>query len=279
MKKSSQLLFYLLLALLFISMFRLFSEPPTEDIPYSTFKTLLAEKKVKDLVITRDHIRGTRAGQRGRKGKDLRRRPRRGQRPRKEPRCRGISYRGEISDNWLRDFLLTWILPLVVLMLIWSFVFRRMGAGRTGRDVHELRQVARQDLRRERRQGHVQRRGRRGRGQGRAHGDHRVPPPPGQVHQARRPHPQGRAAGRAPGNGQDAPVEGRGRRGQGAVLFHVRLGVRRDVRRRRRVARARPVPAGRAEGALHHLHRRARRPRPARGAWAWRARTRSGSRP
>jgi MoxR-like ATPase len=56
MKKSSQLLFYLILALLFISMFRLFSESPTEDIPYSTFKTLLAEKKVKDLLSTGGYI-------------------------------------------------------------------------------------------------------------------------------------------------------------------------------------------------------------------------------
>ena len=44
----------------------------------------------------------------------------------------GISYRGELTDNWIKDFLLTWILPLVVLMLIWSFVFRRMGAGGPG---------------------------------------------------------------------------------------------------------------------------------------------------
>ena len=47
MKRSSQVLFYLFAVLIFISMFRLFSEPPTEDVPYSTFKTLLAEKKSK----------------------------------------------------------------------------------------------------------------------------------------------------------------------------------------------------------------------------------------
>ena len=60
MKRSSQILFYFLAVLMLISMFRLFSEPPTEDVPYSDFKTLLAEKQVKDLVITRDHIRGNR---------------------------------------------------------------------------------------------------------------------------------------------------------------------------------------------------------------------------
>ena len=40
------------------------------------------------------------------------------------------------------------------------------------------------------------------------------------------------------------------------------LGLRRDVRGRRRLARARPVRAGQEERALHHLHRRDRRRRP-----------------
>lgn len=132
MKKGSQLLLYVLIFLAFLSMFRLFSEPQTEEIPYSTFKTLLAEKKVQDLAITRDIIKGTRVAEKDEKGKpfmvvriedpDLV----------KALAVSGISYRGELSDNWLRDFLLTWILPLVVLMLIWSFVFRRMGQGGPG---------------------------------------------------------------------------------------------------------------------------------------------------
>ncbi len=133
MKRNSQLLFYLLLALLFIGMFRIFSEPPSEDLPYSMFKQLLSEKKVKDLVITRDHVRGSRLPDKG------------GEKERpftvirvedndlvKNLDTAGISYRGEVSENWFRDFLLTWILPLVFLVLIWSFVFRRMGQGGPG---------------------------------------------------------------------------------------------------------------------------------------------------
>jgi cell division protease FtsH len=133
MKRSSQILFFFLAILMLVSMFRLFSEPSTEDIPYSDFKTLLAEKKVKDIVITRDHIRGIRILEKtGEKEKpftvvrvddnDLV----------KNLDASGIAYRGEISENWLRDFLLTWILPLAVLMLIWSFVFKRMSAGGPG---------------------------------------------------------------------------------------------------------------------------------------------------
>ncbi len=133
MTKRSQVVFFLVMVLLLISLFRFFSEPPSENIPYSRFKTLVAEKKVKDIVITRDYIRGLLVPEKtGEKEKsfsvvrvednDLV----------KNLEAGGVSYRGEISDNWIRDFLLTWILPLVVLMVIWSFVFRRMGGGNPG---------------------------------------------------------------------------------------------------------------------------------------------------
>ena len=65
-----------------------------------------------------------------------------------------------------------------------------------------------------------------------------------------------------PGHRQDAARARRRRRGGRAVLLDLRLGLRRDVRRRRRLARARPVRAGQAELALHHLHGRDRRRRP-----------------
>ena len=47
---------------------------------------------------------------------------------------------------------------------------------------------------------------------------------------------EGRAAGRPAGNRQDVAGPRRCRRGRGAVLLDLRLGVRRDVRRRRRCA-------------------------------------------
>ena len=133
MKKSPQFLFYLIILLVIISLFRLFSEQPAEEIPYSTFKTLLAEKRVKDLVLSREHIKGTRINAKE-GGKEQGFTVVRIEDPDlvKNLDSGGISYRGVISDNWLRDFLLTWILPLVILMLVWSFVFKRMGAGSPG---------------------------------------------------------------------------------------------------------------------------------------------------
>ncbi|VWC82653.1 putative cell division-related metallo peptidase [Burkholderia contaminans] len=49
-----------------------------------------------------------------------------------------------------------------------------------------------------------------------------------------------------------------GRRGGRNILFDQRLGVRRDVRRRRRRVCARSVRTGAAEGAMHRVHRRSR---------------------
>ncbi len=133
MKKSSQVLFYLLIFLAFISMFRLFSKPPAEEMPYSSFKTMLAEKKVKDLIITKDHIRGIRISEK-QGDKDMAFSVVRIEDPDliKTLMASGITYRGEVTDNWFRDFLLVWILPLAILMLIWSVVFKRMGAGGAG---------------------------------------------------------------------------------------------------------------------------------------------------
>ena len=65
-----------------------------------------------------------------------------------------------------------------------------------------------------------------------------------------------------PGHRQDAARARRRRRGGRAVLLDLGLGLRRDVRRRRRLARARPLRAGQAEQPLHHLHGRDRRRRP-----------------
>ena len=85
---------------------------------------------------------------------------------------------------------------------------------------------------------------------------------PAQVPAARRPDPARGAADRAARNRQDAAGAGAGRRGAGPVLLDLGLGVRRDVRRGRRLAGARSVPAGQGGGAGDHLHRRARRDRP-----------------
>ena len=127
---------------------------------------------------------------------------------------------------------------------------------------HGLRQVQGQAADRGAWPRHLRGRRRRRRGQGRSRGDRRVPARPAEVPAARRQDPARRAAGRPSRHRQDAAGARHRRRGQRAVLHHLRLGLRRDVRRRRRQPRPRHVRPGQEERALHHLHRRNRRGRP-----------------
>ncbi len=41
----------------------------------------------------------------------------------------GVDYRGKLASNWLSNLFFNWILPFVVLVAVWGFVFRRMGPG------------------------------------------------------------------------------------------------------------------------------------------------------
>ena len=112
------------------------------------------------------------------------------------------------------------------------------------------------------RQGDVRGRRRHRRGEGRAERGRRLPPQPGQVPAARRPHSARRAPVRPARDREDtARARGRGR-GERAVLLDGGVRVRRGDRGRRRVARARPVQGGEGERAGDRLHRRARRDRP-----------------
>ena len=66
-------------------------------------------------------------------------------------------------------------------------------------------------------------------------GDRRVPQGPAEVPEARRQDPEGRPADGPAGHRQDAARPRHRRRGQRAVLLDLRLRLRRDVRRRRRL--------------------------------------------
>src|SRR5512139_2214690 len=132
-KKGQQLLLLFFLLLASLSIMRLFSSPPAEEIKYSAFKKLVEDRQVADVVITGDVIRGTRTAAAGGKPFAV---------IRVEDRellkaldAAGVAYEGRTTDNWIRDLLLTWVLPLLVLVVLWSFLFRRMGAGGPGETV------------------------------------------------------------------------------------------------------------------------------------------------
>ena len=173
------------------------------------------------------------------------------------------------------NMLISWA-PFLLLIGFWVFFMRQMQSG--GNKALSFGKSKAKLLGQPAEEGHVQGRGRRRRGQGGAAGDHRVPARAPEVPEARRPHPQGRAADGPPGHGQDAAGARHRGRGQRAVLLHLGLGLRRDVRGRGRLA------------ACATCSSRARRTRPASSSstrstpWAataapaWAAATTSASR-
>jgi cell division protease FtsH len=76
-----------------------------------------------------------------------------------------------------------------------------------------------------------------------------------QVHPPRRALAQRRVVGRAAGDREDPVGQGSRGRGRPAVLLDVRVGLCRDVRRRWREPRPRPVRTRENPRPLHHLHR------------------------
>jgi cell division protease FtsH len=120
--------FLLLLALgqaFFVSM------QSARTIPYSEFKTRVRENKVQEVVVAEDRIRGTMKG-----SGDARARSFSAVRI-EDPKLiedlerYGVKYTGEVASRWIGE-VLSWVIPLIFLVALWSFFFRRMGGAEGG---------------------------------------------------------------------------------------------------------------------------------------------------
>ncbi len=230
-------------------------------IPYSQFQQLLRDGKVAEIGVSDRYIQG-KLKEPLPDGKSQFVTTRVDPQFADELQKYGVTYTGQVESTLLRD-LLSWIVPVALFFGVWTFLARRMSQGLGGGLMSIGKSKAKIYVETDTGRS-LRGRGRRRRGEGGAAGDRRVPEEPRAVRPIGRAHAERRAAGRTARHRQDAARQGGGRRGQGAVLLDLRLRVRRDVRRRRRRAGARPVRAGENQGAGHHLHRRARcaRPRP-----------------
>ncbi len=135
-----------------------------ETLDYSQFKSLLAQGRVVEVALSDRHdsrasIRTpdkaldavhTRSASRIRSSSSSSRR-------------RRSSSRGEPQNRWLAE-LLGWVFPILLIVALWTFFFRRMGGAEGG--IMSFAPQPREDLRRRRREGEL--RGRRGRGRSRA---------------------------------------------------------------------------------------------------------------
>lgn len=123
-------LLYLFIAFLVFWGIQIYLAPKTLEIPYSDFKKALTEGKVEEVSVSEKTVKGvmkpeTSSGEKKPfvsvriEDKDLL----------SELSARGVKYKGEIEVTWLRDLLIFWVFPLLLMIGLWSFIARRMGGG------------------------------------------------------------------------------------------------------------------------------------------------------
>src|SRR5262245_30941211 len=108
-----------------------FSLQSGQTISYSDFKALVRDGKVQEVTVAEDRIRG-----------QLKQAPEKG--PRnftvvriEDPKLiedlekNNVKFTGEVANRWMAE-VLGWVIPLVFLVALWSFFFRRMGGAEGG---------------------------------------------------------------------------------------------------------------------------------------------------
>ncbi|MCA1563013.1 MAG: ATP-dependent zinc metalloprotease FtsH [Acidobacteria bacterium] len=108
-----------------------FSMQAGETVPYSQFKTLLREGKVQDVTVSADRLHGTIKAAGAQKARPFNAVRIEDPKLIEELEKGGVKYTGEVASRWVGE-LLGWIIPVVFLIAIWTFFFRRMGGAEGG---------------------------------------------------------------------------------------------------------------------------------------------------
>jgi cell division protease FtsH len=107
-----------------------FSFQSGQTVSYSDFKNLVREGKVQEVTVAEDRVRGQL-----KQGTDKSRifTAVRIEDPKllEDLEKNGVKYTGEVASRWVAE-LLGWVIPIVFLIGLWSFFFRRMGGAEGG---------------------------------------------------------------------------------------------------------------------------------------------------
>src|SRR5215211_2904309 len=107
-----------------------FSFQSGQTVSYSDFKNLVRDGKVQEVTVAEDRVRGQlkQGGEKTRAFIAVRI---------EDPKLledlekNGVKYTGEVASRWVAE-LLGWVIPIVFLVAIWSFFFRRMSGAEGG---------------------------------------------------------------------------------------------------------------------------------------------------
>jgi cell division protease FtsH len=102
-----------------------------ETISYSDFKNLIREDKVQEVTLSEEHVRGLLKPEGNAKPKPFSAVRVADDKLPEDLEAHGVKYTGEVPNRWLSD-ILGWIIPLVFIVGLWTFFFRRMGGAEGG---------------------------------------------------------------------------------------------------------------------------------------------------
>lgn len=116
--------------ILLLTFFNSIQEVQREEIPFSQFIKLVKEGKVDKAVVTERYITGTiKSDDAQQTGKNFMTVPLWQNDLAQMLEQNKVDFVVRSSDNWLTNFLFNWILPMVVLAFIWTWIMRRSAAG------------------------------------------------------------------------------------------------------------------------------------------------------
>ena len=102
-----------------------------ETVSYSDFKQMVRENKVQEVTLSDEHIRGLLKPQGSERPKPFTAVRVTDDKLPEELEGHGVKYTGEVPNRWLGD-VLGWVIPLVFIIGLWTFFFRRMGGAEGG---------------------------------------------------------------------------------------------------------------------------------------------------
>ena len=110
-----------------------FMTPAGRTLSYSEFKTLVRSGEVAEVTIGEQSLRGTLKPKAGSDDKQQPFTVNRVEDPKltEELEAKGVKFTGEAMNRWVTD-LLGWVIPVLFIMGLWGFFFRRMGGAEGG---------------------------------------------------------------------------------------------------------------------------------------------------
>jgi cell division protease FtsH len=103
-----------------------------ETIPYSEFKALVREGKVEEVTLSEERVYGTLKAVGSERPKPFTAvRVVADAKLPEELEKNGVKYKGEVVNRWLAE-VITWIIPLLLIIGLWAFFLRRMGGAEGG---------------------------------------------------------------------------------------------------------------------------------------------------